>query len=432
MDFSSFQDKTIHASTYISLDLDFYCKFSIEKVAEKFGTILKENIEIVDEDNFKPSSDRFYIIRSYGFGKERYRFYTDKLTYSRARIVLISAFGVIKEFGYTDSSCICDVNISFDPHISGLNIKNLGILKFILEFNEDIPFRFFPAQKNSIYVKSIKSITPQNKFYRSANVNINDFNYVLPVLSHFGVIFDDVKDGTLNFRYIGGEKYEYKMVEALDLIGVYIGFIQKVLENPTYTDSNKKTLNKIIKKSDKILDAYESPKKFKEAYPDIKLTVDLDTNDQILKSKYVKFRDDIFDLLSGSDLTKGEINYDSELSKIQGKGFKGHIYEIDKWEFLECDLEIELASYCNFFECSLSNSTIMRSNIYRFSKVKKSKIRDTYINRTCEVTDTFINGDQSTIDCSVVRGKIVGGRIGNHAKISKETETVDYSKVYMK
>ena len=432
MDFSSLQDKTIQASTYIRLDLDFYCKFSIDKVAEKFGIILKENIEVVDENAFKPSPNRFYIIRSYGFGKERYRFYTDKLTYSRARIVLISAFGVIKEFGYTDASCICNVDISFDPHISGLSVKNLSILKFILEFNEDIPFRYFPSQKNSIYVKSIKSITPQNKFYRSDNVNISDFNYILPVLSHFGVIFDDVKDDIIRFRYIGGEKYEYKIVETLDLIGVYIGFLKKVLEDPSYTDSNKKTLKKIMKQSDRVLDAYESPAKFREAYPDIKLTVDLDNNDQILKTKYVKFRDDIFDLLSGSDITKGEINYDSELSKIQGKGFQGHVYEIDKWEFLECDLEIELASYCNFFECKLANSTIMRSNIYRFSKVKKSKIRDTYINRTCEVTDTLINGDQSTIDCSVIRGKIIGGRIGNHAKISKETEILDYSKVYMK
>jgi len=74
----------------------------------------------------------------------------------------------------------------------------------------------------------------------------------------------------------------------------------------------------------------------------------------------------------------------------------------------------------------------MRSNIYRYSKVKKSKIRDTYINRTCEVTDTLLSGDQSTIDCKVIRGKIIGGRIGNHSKISKETETVDYTKVYMK
>ena len=432
MDFVRFQDKTVHASTYISLDLDFYCKFSISKVAEKFGIILKETIEVVEEENFEPTSGRYYIVKTYGFGKERYRFYTDKLIYSRARIALISAFGVIKEFGYTDSSCICNVDISFDSNISGLNIKDLSVLKFILEFNEDIPFRFFPEQKNSIYVKSIKTITPQNKFFRSDNLNISDFNYVLPTLSYFSIIFDDIKDGNIRFRYIGGEKYEYKMVEALDLIGVYISFLQKVLQNPAYTDSNKKTLKSIIKKSEKVLNAYESPERFKESYPDIKLMVDMDTNDQILKTKYVKFRDDIFDLLSGSNIDSGEINYDSELSKIQGKDLKGHIYEIDKWEFISCDLEIELATYCNFFECSLNNSNIMRSNIYRYSKVKKSKIRDTYINRTCEVTDTLLSGDQSTIDCKVIRGKIIGGRIGNHSKISKETETVDYTKVYMK
>ena len=50
-------------------------------------------------------------------------------------------------------------------------------------------------------------------------------------------------------------------------------------------------------------------------YPEIKLTVDLDDNAQILKSKYVKFRDDIFDLLTNSDITKGSINYDSAFSQ---------------------------------------------------------------------------------------------------------------------
>jgi len=432
MNFDSFQNKIIQASCYVSFDIDFYCKFSIEKVAEKFGIILKEKIEVVEEENFEPTAGRFYIIKSYGSGVEKYRFYTDNLIYSRARIVLISAFGVIKEFGYTDSSCIVNFDISFDKHISGLDLRKLPILKFILDFNESMMYRFFPNQKDSLYVRSIKAIQPQNKFYRSENVSINDFNYILPNSEYFGIIFDDIKDGRIRFRYIGGEKYEYKITEALEVISVCIGFLEKSVNDPSYSDKNKSDLKKIIKQSDRILDAYESPQKFRELYPDIKLTVDMDDNEQILKSKYVKFRDDIFDLLSNSDITKGEINYDSALSKIQGQGFDGNIYEIDKWEFVDCTLSIKFAQYCNFFECRLNNSLITRSNIYRFSKVKKSKLRDTYINRTCELTDTFVTGDQSTIDCSVIRGKIIGGRIGNHAKISKETEKLDFTKVYMK
>jgi len=426
------QDKTVQASCFVSFDLDFYCKFSIEKVAEKFSTILKEYIEVVDEDNFQPSEGKYYIVKSYGYGKERYRFYTDKLLYAKARIVLISAFGVIKEFGYTDSSCIVKTTLSFNRGMSNLDVRNINVLKFILEFNEDMAFRFFPNQKDSIYVKSIKNITPQNRFFRSENLKVEDFNYVLPNMKYFGVLFDDIKDGDISFRYIGGERYEYNIIEALDLIGVYITYIQRTLFDSGFSAKNKEELKKIIKKSEKILQAYESSSKFKEVFPDIKLTVDMDDNDQILKSKYVKFRDDIFELLSSSDITKGEINYDSAMSKIQAQKLKGHIYEIEDWEFVNCELDIEFARNCNFFDCKLNNSSISRCNIYRHSIIKKSKLRDTYINRTCEVIDTFISGQQSMVDGKIVRGKIIGGRIGNHSKISPETEKLDFTKVYTK
>ena len=432
MNLSGYSQKVVQASCLVSLDLDFYCKFSIKKVAEKFSIILKESVEIVDEDNFTPESNKYYIVKSYGMGKERYRFYTDNLLYAKARIVIISAFGIIKEFGYTDDSCIVKFSIKFNKSISTIDLRNLEILKFVLGFNEEMIYRFFPKQKDSIYVKSIKNLLPANKFYRSENSSTSSFDYILPNMKFYGVLFDDIKDGVVHFRYIGGEKYEYEVVSALDVMAICIDQLQNIYHQGDYTQKNKDELKKLIKGSDRILEAYENSTKFKEKYPKIKLTVDLDDNDQILKSKYVKFRDDIFDLLANSDITEGEINYDSELSKIQAKGLKGHIFEIEDWEFLDCDLTIGYAINCNFFECRLNNSSINRSNIYRYSVVKKSKIKDTYINRTCEIIDSFMHGEVSTIDGKIVRGKIIGGRIGNHSKISPETEKLDYTKVYTK
>lgn len=432
MNLSGYSQKVVQASCLVSLDLDFYCKFSIKKVAEKFGQILKESVEIVDEDGFTPDSNKFYIVKTYGMGKERYRFYTDNLLYAKARIVMISAFGVIKEFGYTDSSCIANFSIQFNKSISNIDLRNVDILKFVLGFNEEMMWRFFPKQKNSVYVKSIKHLLPANKFYRSENSTTSTFDYVLPNMKFYGVLFDDIKDGVVHFRYIGGEKYEYGITSALDVIGICIDMLQKSYHQKEYTQKNKDDLKKIVKGCDRILEAYENSTKFKEKYPKIKLTVDLDDNTQILKSKYVKFRDQIFDLLANSDITEGEINYDSELSKIQAKGLKGHIFEIDEWEFLDCDLTIGYAIDCNFFECRLNDSSINRSNVYRYSVIKKSKIKDTYINRTCEVSDSFIHGEVSTIDGKVSRGKIIGGRIGNHSRISPETEKLDYTKIYTK
>jgi hypothetical protein len=87
---------------------------------------------------------------------------------------------------------------------------------------------------------------------------------------------------------------------------------------------------------------------------------------------------------------------------------------------------------CSFFECKLEHSSIERCNLYRYSEIKTSKIIDTYINRTCTVSDSYIGGVISTIEAKVTRGIIANGRIGVYADISKETDLIDYTKVYTK
>ena len=275
MDFNAFQHSYITNASSIGLDLDFYCKFSIKKVAEKFSTALGSPVEVVQWEDFTPESGKFYIKEGYGYGKERYSFVSLPLDYSSARQTLIKVFQTIKEYCYTDNTCIAQVDYSYDTNlVPELDITKLNILKFILEFNESMMWKFFPDQKDSIYVKSIKNIIPQNKFYRSENLNINSFNYILPNMKFFGANFERVKEGFIAFRYIGGKNYEYKITEALDVIAVYNSFISRSLFSPAYTDKNKSDLKSLLKNADRILKAYESYNGFVEAYPKIKLTVD--------------------------------------------------------------------------------------------------------------------------------------------------------------
>jgi len=430
MDFNIFQDQKTAMASLIGFHSDFYCKFSINKVAEKFAEALGVPVEIVKEENYIPNKDKFFIVDGFGYGKERYSFISSAFPYSEARQILIKVFATIKEYGYTDETCFCKIDFSYNKTLVPIAIENLDILRFILEFNEDIMWRFFPDNRNSIYVKSIKNITPQNKFYRSENVNVNNFDYIIPVMEFYGVIFDKVKDGILQFRYVGGKDYEYKITETLDLIGIFNSFVSKTLFDPSYSQKNKDDLKKILSNASNILKAYETYKGFVESFPKIKLTVDLDDNDQIVESKFVKFRDDIFNLLSSSDLTKGEINYDSALSRIQLNRAELHIYEIANWEFIKCKLVIESGLDCNFFECDLENSFLDRCNLYRYSKVKKSRLMDTYINRTCTIEDSYMYGKLSTIEGKIEGGMVNGGRMGIHSVVSKETEMIDYSKIY--
>ena len=434
MDFNKFQNQKISQAIRFGIDLDFYCKFSIKKVAQKFSEAVDSKVIIVpDDDGFIPEQGKFYIKEGYGFGSERYSFISAPLPNTYARALLIRVFATMKEYCYTDETCIAKIDFTFDNKVvSELDIKKLNPLRFILEFNEDMMWRFFPEQKDSIYVKTIKNILPQNKFYRSENLKIESFNYILPNMKFFGVVFNRIKDGFLQMRYIGGKDYEYKITEALDAINVFSHFVSKCLFEPGYSDKNSRDLKALIKNSDKLLDAYSSYDMFVKKYPEIKITVDMGNNVQHIKSFFGKFRDQLFDLMASSNFTKGEINYDAAMSHIQIRHVKLHVYEVRDWEFVDCDLTIEYGEGCSFFGCRISDSSLNKCNVYRYSHIKKSRLKDTYINRTCEVTNTYIYGDLSTIDGKINGGMIAKGRIGNHSIISKETELLDYTKVYTK
>jgi hypothetical protein len=433
MDFNLVQEQQISRATRVKINLDFYCKFSIDKVAQKFAEVFNAPVEVIsDPENFEPDRDRYYIVKGFGYGKERYVFTAATTDYVDARQTIIKAFAGIKEWCYTDDTCTATIGLSYDTNLISLDLRKLNILKFVLEFNEDMMWRFFPDRKDSVYVQSVKTIYPRNKFYRSENIKLDNFSYVLPTNDLNAVVFKDVKDGVISFRYIGGKDYEYKTVEALDLIGVFNSYVSRCIFNPGYSDKNKEDFKKIIEKADNILKSYESYDSFVEQFPDIKLTVDLDANPQVMKAKYAQFRDDIFDLLASSDIRKCDINYDSALSKIQMQNAEGLIYQVNGWEFVDCKLMINNAIDCSFFECKLEHSSIERCNLYRYSEIKTSKIIDTYINRTCTVSDSYIGGVISTIEAKVTRGIIANGRIGVYADISKETDLIDYTKVYTK
>mgnify|MGYP000747709831 CR=1 FL=1 len=89
MDFNKFQNQKISQAIRFGIDLDFYCKFSIKKVAQKFSEAVDAKVIIVpDDDGFIPEQGKFYIKEGYGFGSERYSFVSAPLpnTYARALI----------------------------------------------------------------------------------------------------------------------------------------------------------------------------------------------------------------------------------------------------------------------------------------------------------------------------------------------------------
>ena len=120
------------------------------------------------------------------------------------------------------------------------------------------------------------------------------------------------------------------------------------------------------------------------------------------------------------------------MSRIQIENADIHIYEIKEWEFIKCKLVVEYAYNCSFFDCELNSSSLNKCNLYRYSKAKNSRMKDTYINKTVTIEDSYIYGKTSTVEGIIDGGIVYGGRVGRHAQISDRTELIDYTKIYLR
>ena len=121
----------------------------------------------------------------------------------------------------------------------------------ILNIDEDLIYKYFPNRKNSFYAKSVKNIIPFKQFnYSNDGVKILQSNLELPDNDrYYGINFTVLKDGRLEFRYLGGENYEKKTSEILELVDYFIIQSWNSINEPfTMEDSDKlqEYLNKNI------------------------------------------------------------------------------------------------------------------------------------------------------------------------------------------
>ena len=116
-----------------------------------------------------------------------------------------------------------------------------------------------------------------------------------------------------------------------------------------------------------------------DAFPEIMFTLDLmddDKNRGETKDMFwSKIQEQIINLISKGGMKSGEINYDTDRSKVQVKSgvFKGG-HSLEGYEFVDCDFSGSIKN-CDFYNCRFTNSDIETSNLYQGCKVSDSKIK---------------------------------------------------------
>jgi hypothetical protein len=394
--------------------------YTVPALGEKAKPLYHSPIEVTDSI-FKLEPD-------YSGGLEMYELVTGPMGYKEAKEVIQKILGWIDKFGYTNEKCSIHLNMSFDiDKVQPLyTIDKLDVMKFVLAFDENFIYERFPTRRGSVYARTIRSIIPNSFFFYNsapADFDVAD-NFNTPEEKYYGVNFTKREKNYLEFRYLGGKDYEKKakkVLECLDHIAIqFFG----ILNSEGYTELEKTEIRRIYNNHREIVQVFNNYSDFARKYPDIKVTVDLKSDEQIIKSFWNNIRMDIFSLIVKSGLKAGKYNYDSDFATKQLVGAKLDKAVLVGYDLIDCEIEGYI-SKCDLYMCDIKESRLSDCQAMKENTFENCKLQMILLNPTNKAINCYIENKNLLINCKVEGGVIRNGEIGSLAEVSEDTKVVE-------
>ena len=426
MNFS--KEETLY-NTIISYTSDFYSELKYDDVKALISSALGR--KVFPKDSFQITETLMHdYLRLSKNSAGKYSLTTGYLRYSEGRLYLTKLLNMINESFTTEKDCNLNFSVMYSAYDQPgtPDISRLDSLKFILEYDESIPYSYFPERKNVLYSKSIKNILPGSKFFTESSANISSRNYSYPFQPYFAVDFSSLKRGNLTFRYIGGEEYQKR--EGIREIIEYSSLtLYNCIRNPYINEKNKVELNKILSKHQAISDSYSSATDLKRNFPDITLMVNLQSDKRVIDTMYPYIRDKIYNLLIECNFKKGYLNYDSSNGKLQIKDAEiNNAYLIDGIDIFDSKIEGTISN-CDLFQCEITESEIFRCNLFDRSKAISCYLYNSYVNGNSFLNESTVEGDLGIFSGKMKDGVFVSGKITPNANLSDTTRVISYQKI---
>jgi len=422
------KDETLY-NTLISYTSDFYSKLEYDDVKALIASSLDR--KVFPKDSFQLTETLMHdYLRLSKNSAGKYSLTTGYLKYSEGRLYLSKTLKMIDENFTTEKDCGLNFSVMYSLYNQPgtPDISRLDTLKFVLEYDENIPYSYFPERKNVLYSKSIKNILPGRKFFIESAANVSSRNFSYPFQPYFAVDFSSLKKGNLTFRYIGGENYQKR--EGIREIVEYSSLtLFECIRHPYINEKNKTELEEILKKHQAISDSYASATDFKKNFPDISLLVNLQSDKRIMDTMYPYIRDKIYNLLIECNFKKGYLNYDSDNGKLQIKDAEiNNAYLIDNIDIFDSKIEGTISN-CDIFQSEIKESEIFRCNLFDRSKAVNCYLYNSYVNGNSMVTESSVEGDLGIFSGKMKDGVFISGKITTSANLSDTTKVISYQKI---
>ena len=423
----------------LGFEFEFFSPIPREELAEKLKTALNKDIAWTDEyrSDLPVSRDQFKLEADFSGGFKMNELVTGVMPYSEAIHIMYKVMNFIDENGFTTDRTGLHINLSFNEFDMGLTerLENLNVFKCILSLNEEKIFEMWPSAKSRtqrIYKNSVLNIYPKTKFIAEKSLlysgPANPSNFNLPHSKYFGLNFTKLSNNYLEVRYAGGEGYQNKRKESVDLINYIAESLYSVLQtNNEYSVNETRKINDILKVHTDLINSVKTFEGFKRSYPELELYIDLRDDPRIVEANYANVKEKIFELITTGNLRKGLINYDTSAQRLQLKDSKlKEGFSINNIDFINCSIEGEITN------CNLFGSKVRSSHIRECRIITGNDIRYCYI-KNCQFERDGVN----RIDLTYIKSKpeypiyadlneciIRSGTLGLNCKVDSKTEFI--------
>jgi hypothetical protein len=429
---NSTRQEVLNASQ-MGIEFEFYSNLEMEETVKSVSKLLNRKIQLEEKahSDFVPSADVFKMEPDMSGGKGLIELVTGPMPYRSARLVIMKMLGWIRENGYTSDRASIHLNMSFKPeYLEDPNmIQHMDVLKFILEFDEDRVYKYFPDRKDSTYAKSVKWIMPKHEaFYYNSDL-INKDNFTFANTKYYGINFEKAQSNYLEFRYIGGKDYEKRQEDILTLADRFILAIWRSCRDPRFSPANKIELQRILRKNEPLMKMLKDYTAVNKHWPKIDILVDLQDHPAIIGVQWDRFKHKVLELLSNGTMEEGIINYDSDYSTVQVKDGKFKTsYLLNGFEFIDCKLSGNIEN-SEIYGGEVNGAQILRSQIYKGCQIMDSKVESCFVHGSVTVKNSFVFGRDGIFKGKMEGGIFREGGVGPNARFSDETEVVVSKKI---
>lgn len=385
-----FQNDNIVGNSLIGFEFRGIFKYDDNDLIERLKNVLNREISFsnIEYKLLEPTDSTAVLMKDGSYSIVR----TNLYNYYEAVYVMPKILELLKEMKEVKNTYI-HFDISFNKDFC--DVKDLNIMKFILEFNEESVLKNIGDVTENGDMKKITTFKPTSysDCLDKVQKQIESLRYIDEESSVYGLDFSNINIGVLAFKYAEGIDYRNKWEGILKSLNHTITTLYNSTKYPELTEEQVKKIDKYNEEYDEYEKAFRCYELFTERYKSIKITSDLNDDKSVIDVIFPSIKEKLFDIVIVNNIKTAEINYDSDVSRLQVKDItlKG-CYHLNGVDIVDSEIQNSNIRNCDIYDTKITNSNIIECNLFGYGNCKDSKFKNCFISRNIDLKDCDVTG----------------------------------------